>query len=72
MPLKEKDLRKVVFNVPSESLTELVNTYFSKRYLNKSFDSVLDKLESKIEEEGFDMDWLEALYERWEQEQPSK
>lgn len=72
MPLKEKDLRKVVFSVPSENLTNLINKYFSKRYLDKPVDNILEDLESLMEEEGFDVDWLETLYDRWAQEQPSK
>lgn len=72
MPLKEKDLRKVVFSVPSENLTNLINKYFSKRYLDKPVDNILEDLESLMEEEGFDVDWLETLYDRWVQEQPSK
>lgn len=72
MPLKEKDLRKVVFSVPSENLTNLINKYFSKRYLDKPVDNILEDLESLLEEEGFDIDWLETLYDRWSQEQPSK
>ena len=72
MPLKEKDLRKVVFSVPSENLTNLINKYFSKRYLDKPVDNILEDLESLMEEEGFDIDWLETLYDRWSQEQPSK
>lgn len=72
MPIKEKDLRKVVFSVPSENLTNLINKYFSKRYLEKPTDNILEDLESLMEEEGFDIDWLESLYDRWSQEQPSK
>lgn len=72
MPLKEKDLRKVVFSVPSENLTNLINKYFSKKYLDKPVDNILEDLESLMDEEGFDVDWLETLYDRWVQEQPSK
>lgn len=72
MPLKEKDLRKVVFPSPSEELTALINKYFAKRYLDKSTEKTLEELENLLEEEGFDGEWLELLYDRWMQEQPDK
>ena len=72
MPLKEKDLRKVVFPSPSEELTVLINKYFAKRYLDKSTEKTLEELENLLEEEGFDGEWLELLYDRWMQEQPDK
>ena len=72
MPLKEKDLRKAIFPAPSEQLTSLINSYFAKRYLDKSTDRVLGELETLLEEEGFDMSWIEQLYDCWAQEQPEK
>lgn len=72
MSLKEKDLRKVTFPAPSEELTSLINKYFAKRYLDKSVDKILEELENLLEEEGFDVDWLELMYDRWAQEQPDK
>lgn len=72
MPLKESDLRKVTFPVPSENLTNLINSYFAKRYLEKSYDKVLAKLELVLEEERFDGEWLELMYQQWEQEQPPR
>lgn len=72
MSLKEKDLRKVTFPVPSENLTALINKYFAKRYLDKSTDKTLEALEDLIEIEGFDSEWLELMYDRWVQEQPGK
>lgn len=72
MSLKEKDLRKVTFHVPSEELTALINKYFAKRYLDKAVDKTLEELENLLEEEGFDVDWLELMYDRWVQEQPDK
>lgn len=73
MPLKERDLRKVTFHVPSEQLVDLINAYFAKRYLEKpSADAVLGKVESLLEDEGFDLEWLELLYDKWVQEQPAK
>lgn len=73
MPLKDRDLRKVIFPAPSEQLTDLINIYFAKRYLEKpSADAVLGKVEALLEDEGFDVEWLELLYDKWVQEQPSK
>jgi succinate dehydrogenase flavin-adding protein (antitoxin of CptAB toxin-antitoxin module) len=72
MSLKEKDLRKVTFPAPSEELTALINKYFAKRYLDKATDKTLEELENLLEEEGFDVEWLEIMYERWSQEQPDK
>ena len=72
MSLKEKDLRKVTFPVPSEELTTLINKYFAKRYLDKPTDKTLEELENLLEEEGFDVEWLELMYDRWAQEQPDK
>jgi hypothetical protein len=72
MPLKEKDLRKVIFPAPSENLTSLINKYFAKRYLDKQTDKTLEELEDLMEDEGFDSEWLELMYDRWAQEQPAK
>jgi hypothetical protein len=72
MTLKEKDLRKAIFPAPSEQLTSLINSYFARRYLDKSTDRVLGELETLLEEEGFDMSWIEQLYDCWSREQPEK
>lgn len=72
MPLKEKDLRKVEFPAPSEEAVALINSYFAKRYLDKQFDDVLDRLTSVLEAEGISFDILEPLYNMWEEEQPPK
>lgn len=72
MPLKETDLRKLTFTAPSEQLIDYINSYFAKRYLDKNYENVLDKVEILMEEEGFDKDYLEVLYNRWEQEQPER
>lgn len=72
MPLKENDLRKLTFTAPSEQLIDAINSYFAKRYLDKNYDNVLDKVETLMDEEGFDKDYLDVLYNRWEQEQPDR